>query len=215
MIERVRHARYVDEIVVATTVNKADDPIIDLCEKIGVSHFRGSEYDVLTRVLGAARSVNADFICELTGDCPLIDPLIIDDVIISHLSGNFDYTSNSLWRPSFPVGMDTQVFATDVLKRVSELTDDPIDRVHVSYFIYSNPRLFRLNGITADPQVFGPDIRITLDTAEDYELIGKVFNALYRDGEMFYAKDIVAWFRENPEMLQINKHIKQKAAEEG
>jgi spore coat polysaccharide biosynthesis protein SpsF len=215
MIERIRYSRYIDEIVVATTENKTDDPIIELCERLGVTIFRGSEEDVLSRVLGAAKSVGSDYICELTGDCPLIDPLIIDQVIISHLSGKFDYTSNCLNQRTFPLGLDVQVFGSDVLQRVSDLTDDAIDRVHVSCFIYNNPKLFNLNGITADPQTFGPDIRITIDTEEDYELIGKIFEALYKDKRIFYAKDIVSWLRKNAHLLQINKHIMQKALEEG
>ena len=215
MIERVHQARYIDEIVVATTVNKTDDPIVELCKQLDVQYYRGSENDVLERVLEAAKSVNADYICELTGDCPLIDPLVIDDIIISHISGEYDYSSNFLLERSFPIGLDTQIFATKILQKVSELTIDPIDRVHVSYFIYSNPRLFSLNGVVAAPHSFGPDIRVTLDTKEDYELIQKVFEALYDKDNVFTAKSIVSWFRSNPEQLLINKHIRQKAAEEG
>ncbi len=215
MIERIKHARYIDEIVVATTVNKADNPIVELCDRLGVSCYRGSEEDVLERVLIAARNVKADLICELTGDCPLIDPLIIDNVIIAHRSGSYDHTSNFLNQRTFPIGLDVQVFPTHVLEKVAVLTDDPIDRVHVSYYIYCNPKLFRLNGITANPEVFGPDIRITLDTKEDYEFIQKIFTALHREDSIFYARDIVKFIKKNPELMNINRHIRQKVAAEG
>ncbi|MCD6163597.1 MAG: glycosyltransferase family protein [candidate division Zixibacteria bacterium] len=215
MIERVKYARYIDEIVVATTVNKTDDPIVELCGRLGVGYYRGSEEDVLNRVLNTARNAKADLICELTGDCPLIDPLIIDQVVTAHCSGSYDHTSNFLNQRTFPVGLDVQVFPTKVLEEVSRLTDDPIDHVHVSYFIYCNPKLFRLNGITANPEVFGPDIRITLDTKEDYKLIQKIYTFLYNESSIFYAKDIVKFIKDNPELMTINRHVRQKTAEEG
>jgi spore coat polysaccharide biosynthesis protein SpsF len=215
MVERVRLARYIDEVVVATTTNKDDDPIQKLCRDIGVRCHRGSEDDVLARVLGAADAAEADLICELTGDCPLVDPLIIDQVILAHLSGSYDYTSNIFNERTYPDGLDVQVFWTEVLRRVDRLTDDPIDRVHVSCFIYHNPKLFRLNGIVASPNQFGPDIRITLDTHEDYELINRLFEVMDERGQFYFAADIVAWLKENPDVMNINSGVRTKALEEG
>jgi len=215
MIDRVRQATRIDEIVVATTINEADLPIVELCHKTGVSFFRGSEEDVLDRVLKAARSVEADLICELTGDCPLIDPELIDRAIEAHLSGEYDYTSTLLNKRTFPLGQEVQVFPTEVLARVDQLTGDPIDRVHVSCFIYQHPELFRLNGITAGPGEDGPDIRITLDTPEDYQLIQKVLEGLVGKSCSFGTSDIVSFFRASPELLRINEHIVQKSIEEG
>ena len=122
MIDRVKQSRLVDDIVVATTVNSSDQPIIDLCNKMGCKYFRGSEEDVLLRVLEAAKSVDADIIMELTGDCPFIDPDIIDKVIELYSSGDYDYASNVVER-SFPDGFDTQVFSVQSLEKVSRLTD--------------------------------------------------------------------------------------------
>lgn len=215
MIERIRFARYIDEIVVATTVNDADDPIVELCERVGAGYFRGSEDDVLERVLGAAHEYDADYICELTGDCPLIDPVIIDSTITSHLRGTYDYTSSNLFHYTFPIGFDTQIFATPVLEKVAGLTDDPIDRVHVSCFIYHNPKIFKLNGHNANPEEFGPQIRLTLDTKEDYEVIKTVFEALHREGDFFSARGIMAWLKKNPEILEVNRKVRKKALEEG
>ena len=215
MIERIRLSRYVDEICIATTTNRADDPIIELAENLDVNHFRGSEEDVLTRVLLAAHSVKADLICELTGDCPLIDPYIIDQCILSHLSGSYDYTSTFAHYATYPIGFDTQIFPVSVLQRVAAMTDDPIDHVHVSCFIYHNPKLFRINGIHAAPEQFGPDIRLTLDTPEDYKLIGKIFDAMDAAGQVWYAKDIVKHLKANPELLKINRHVRKKTLDEG
>jgi spore coat polysaccharide biosynthesis protein SpsF len=215
MVERVQEARYIDEIVVATTTNTADEPIVQLCDKLRVGCFRGSEDDVLARVLGAAESADADLICELTGDCPLIDPLIIDEVILAHLSGSHDYTSNFFNQRTYPDGLDVQVFPTEILRRVDKLTDDPIDRVHVSCFIYHNPRLFQLNGLCARPEQFGPDIRITLDTEEDYRLIEAIFDAMATEGRFFHASEILGFLKRHPDLLQINQHVVAKTLEEG
>ncbi len=217
LLERVRRARYIDEIVVATTVNHTDDPIEQLCRRLGVSCFRGSEEDVLLRVLDAAKASGADMICELMGDSPFIDPLIIDNVITAHLSGSYDYTSNFIPVHSFPLGFAVQVFPVAVLDRVEKLTQNPMDRSHVSCFIYHNPYLFTINGhgVQACAEVYAPDIRVALDTASDYELMTAVCNALYASNPEFGAKDIVRFLRNNPELLLINSHIRARAIEEG
>lgn len=215
LIDRVARARYIDQIVVATTINVADEAISKLCEKLNVACFRGSEEDVLDRVLNAAYAQQADLICELMGDSPLIDPLLIDNAITSHLSGNYDYTSNFLFENTFPLGFAVQVFPTTVLAKVAELTQDPVDRSHVSCFIYHNPRLFKLQGVKANIDTFAPDIRFALDTQEDYQLITKVFDELYRMNPFFGAKDVVRYLRKNPALLELNRFIQAKAIEEG
>lgn len=217
LIERVQRARYIDTIVVATTVNSTDDPIEELCNKLGVRCFRGSEDDVLQRVLDAAKSAGADLICELMGDSPFIDPVIIDHVVTAHLAGNYDYTSNFTPVHSFPLGFAVQVFPVAVLDRVEKLTQHPMDRAHVSCFIYHNPYLFRLNGhgVQACADTYAPDIRVALDTQSDYELMTAVCDALYPNNPEFSARDIVQFLRSKPELLLINSNVKAKAIEEG
>lgn len=215
LIQRVRRAKYLDEIVVATTVNAADDPITELCKKMDVKFFRGSEEDVLKRVLFAAKSAGADLICELMGDSPLIDPILIDQTITNHLSGFYDYTSNFHIENTFPLGFAVQIFSVKILEELDRLTDDPVDRSHVSCFIYHNPRLFKLHQVCANDSVYAPDIRLALDTKEDYQLITKVFSALYEQNQVFSAKEVVRYLRENPELLKINGQIKSKTIEEG
>jgi spore coat polysaccharide biosynthesis protein SpsF len=215
LVKRVSRARYIDEIVVATTVNDTDEPIAALCKKLGVACWRGSEDDVLQRVLDAAQHSKADLICELMGDSPFIDPLLIDHAITSHLSGSYDYTSNFFPVNTFPLGFAVQVFPVEILERVEQLTQDPVDRSHVSCFIYHNPRLFRLNGVAANAENSGPDIRVALDTQNDYELMTKVFDALVPANPEFRARDVVAYLRENPGLLLLNRHIRPKAIEEG
>ncbi|MFZ3132817.1 MAG: NTP transferase domain-containing protein, partial [Desulfosporosinus sp.] len=126
IIERLSRSKYVDEVIVATTDNPCDDQIVALCHSIGCAYFRGSEDDVLLRVLDTARDVNADIIVEITGDCPVIDWRHVDHLIELFFSGKYDYAANIIER-TFPRGFDTQVFPTAVLAEVNELTTNPID----------------------------------------------------------------------------------------
>ena len=109
------------------------------------------------------------------------------------------------------------MFPTAVLARVEKLTQDPMDRAHVSCFIYHNPYLFRINGhgLAANAETCAPDIRVALDTPSDYELITKIFDELYPLDPQFKAKDVVKFLRNNPELLLINSHVRAKAIEEG
>lgn len=211
LIERIKRARYPDEVVVATTINKADEPIVDLCDKIGCRYFRGSENDVLGRVLGAARSVKAAVIVEITGDCPLTDSRHIDEIIEMFYSGDYDYAANS----GFPVGLAAQAFPVKVLAEVDGLTDDPIDRAHVSYYIYNHPERYKLLYRKAQGDMFWPDLRVTLDEEEDHLFLKHIFEKLYEKNKNFSAVDVVRYLKKNPEPLEINRHIKQKDPKEG
>src|ERR1700740_2639396 len=108
MIERVRRSRYIDTIVIATTVNQTDDPIVNLAKQLGVRYFRGSEFDVVGRVASAMEEAQADIIVQLTSDFPLIDPEIVDQVIRIYTANQFDHVSNVIIR-SYPDGLDVQV----------------------------------------------------------------------------------------------------------
>ena len=215
LLERVSRSKWLDEVIVATTTEARDQPIVELCERLGVRAFRGSEDDVLARVLGAAQAAEADLICELMGDSPLSDPVLIDLTVATHLAGDYDYTSNFLFENALPMGFAAGVFSTALLRRVAELTQDPVDRAHVTCFIYHNPKLFRLQGVAANAQLAGPNIRLCLDTQSDYEVVSRVFEAVHREGECVPAHEIIRYVREHPELLAINAHVRQKHVDEG
>lgn len=214
IIERIRRSRYVDDVVVATTVNVEDGPIEDLCVKIGCRYHRGSKEDVLQRVLDAAHESKADLIVEITGDCPLIDHRHIDHSIELYYAGDHDYVSNAIER-SFPDGFDVQVFPTRVLEIVNKLTDDPIDRVHVSYYIYTHPERFKFVNWRAEGETFWPGLGLTLDERDDYELLKIIYEKLMLINEDFSAEDVVSLLRNNPKYLEINANIRRKTAGEG
>lgn len=177
VIERLRAAKTLDDIIIATTTNEKDDPIIDLCESLGCSYFRGSEEDVLSRVLEAARQFGVDVIVEVTADCPLLDWNHVDSLVQQHLANNCDMTSNIIER-TFPRGYDLRVFNREVLEQVNQEVDNPVDRQHVSTWMYLNPKAkgnYLIQNWMAHPEQNRPDIEVTLDTPEDLELIRFIY----------------------------------------
>ncbi len=208
MVERLRRSRHVDQIVVATTVNADDEPISELAERLGIGCFRGSEDDVLSRVLGAAQAYDAELIVELTGDCPLIDPPIVDHIVDEFRRGDCDYAANVL-EPTYPRGMDVQVFPAAVLAEVATLTDDPADREHVSLYIYEHPERYRRRNIHSARPDAG-SLRITVDTPEDLAVVRAVFEALYPQDPTFGFDEIMAFLDAHPEVVALNRDIQQK-----
>ena len=214
MIERVRKSKYADAIVVATTIHPADDAIVSSAKELGVRFFRGSEQDVLNRVLSAAQSVQADIIVELTGDCPLMDWRLVNRGIEEFFNHQVDYASNAI-KPTFPNGFDVQVFPTKILAEVADLTKDPIDRTHVSCYIYNHPDRYKLHNWTAGDDYFGPEFRVTLDEQADFQLLEAIFGELYLKNNDFSAADVVALLRQRPDLVELNRYVKQKEISEG
>lgn len=208
-LERVSSSKLIDEIVVATTINKSDDPIIKLCNKLGVLTYRGSEEDVLSRYYEAAKQFNADVIVRLTSDCPLIDPEIIDQVIKLYITQKdvLDYVSNTLIR-TYPRGLDTEVFSFRALQVTYEKARLKSEREHVTAYIYKNPDKFQLKNLS-----YVRDLskhRWTVDTKEDFELIKQILESLYTNNQMFTMKDVLCLLDKNPSLFYLNAHIEQK-----
>jgi spore coat polysaccharide biosynthesis protein SpsF len=175
-----------------------------------VGCYRGSEDDVLDRVLQTAKHAKADLIVELTGDCPLLDPVIMDCVIEAFLVNEVDYCSNGLIE-TYPRGMDVQVFPVSVLERVAGLTVQPEDREHVSLYIYEHPDMFRLLNVESKiPDGLG-DVRLTVDTKEDFELVRHIYEELYPVKPAFGLEDILHLLSQRPDLRAINRHVRQKA----
>ncbi|WP_223007686.1 cytidylyltransferase domain-containing protein [Cylindrospermopsis curvispora] len=208
-IERLQGVKLADEIVIATTTNKTDAPIIDLCDRLSVAYFRGSEADVLERYYQAAVAHQAKVVVRVTSDCPLIDPQVVNRVIDYYLKNHsqYDYVSNSLER-TYPRGMDTEVFPFSVLQEAFVRARSQPDREHVTPFIYRQPVLYRLGHV-----LYSQDCshhRWTVDTAEDFELIQKIIEAVYPNVPNFTLEDCLRLLGERPEWYLINSHIEQK-----
>jgi len=209
MIDRLRFVRELDGIVVATTTNRADDEIAQVAAGLGVECGRGSESDVLQRVLDVAQASGADVIVELTGDCPLIDPAIVSSVITRYREANVDYVSNCL-EQSYPLGMETQVFSTSVLMETARRTSDPQDREHVSLFIYRHPKIFSIENVAAPSAEMRPEVRLTLDTPEDLAVIRAVFEAFKDRSRDFSLGEILRFLDAHPQLTAINAAVTQR-----
>lgn len=214
LIHRLKPSRYIDEIVVATTTNTTDDVIVGLARRVGVKSFRGSEKDVLSRVLGAAKSVEADIICEVTGDCPLVDVELIDQGIGELFAHAVEYVGN-VFPTTYPIGFDVQIFPTSVLARVDRLTQDPLDRVHVSYYIYMHPEQFKVRMWRAEGEYFWPELRVTLDEQKDYDFLKAIFERFIIDHPLATALEIIRFLKQHPELLAINQYVRQKELIQG
>ncbi len=208
-IERLRRVVNADGLVLATTTNPTDEPIVELCNKLHVQCFRGSENDVLARYFYAAVAHGADVIVRITSDCPVIDPGVVDKVIRFYLDRltDYDYVSNNLTR-SYPRGMDTEVFSFKTLKDAFTEGVEAFEREHVTPFIYLRPERYRLGNVQFDRDESRH--RWTVDTPEDFELIKKILESLYPSKKDFTLEDMLGLLKLHPDWIGINAHVKQK-----
>lgn len=208
-LERLRRVKLADEIVIATTTNETDLPIVKLCSDLAISCFRGPEEDVLARYYGAAQQFPGDIIVRLTSDCPVIDPQVIDKVIQYYLDHQqeVDYVSNVLER-TYPRGMDTEVFSFKALHEAFEEATDKADREHVTPFIYRQPERYQLANVPY--QEDQSRHRWTVDTPQDLELVTRILEALYPYKPQFTLEDILSLLMQHPNWMAINKDIEQK-----
>jgi spore coat polysaccharide biosynthesis protein SpsF len=209
LIRRLRAVSSIDAVVLATTVNAADAPLVELAKRQGIAAFRGDEDDVMQRVIDAAASVNADVIVEITGDCPIIDPEIVEQTIRMFHAHHADYVSNALLR-SYPDGMDTQVFRLDTLRRSAQMTDNPLDREHVTLHIRNHPELFSHVHLVAPPEIYWPELGLTLDERSDYELLKIIIEHFDAHNPLFSCLDAVRFLRQFPKFAEINKDVVRK-----
>ncbi len=204
VINRV-HAGDPDEIVVATSDLAQDDAIEQEALASGAKVFRGSEADVLSRYYSAAKENTAELVVRVTSDCPLYDGTLLRDMLNYYSSE--DYLSNTIER-RFPRGLDTEIFTFAVLERMFNEAKQPPEREHVTPYIYNNPDKFKIRHYKQQPNL--ADMRWTLDTDEDWQMIKAVYDALYVPGKIFSTVDVVEFLRENPEIAALNAHIEQK-----
>ena len=207
VIYRLSKSKKIDDIILAITTSKKDDVLEEYAIKKSVKYFRGSEDDVLSRYYLAAKKYNADYIVRITSDCPFIDPEIVDNIIERHFNEGADYTANILKR-TYPRGVDTEVINFEAIKQAYENAETSFQKEHVTPYIARQPEKFKLLSIEAKGKMRRPDIRVTIDTKEDYKLIEKIL--LHFDNLNFKTEDIIDFLDENPELLEINKHIIHK-----
>lgn len=207
--ERIKHSRYIDQIVVATTTNHEDDLLVNVLEKESIPYFRGSEEDVLGRVANTAYFFNMDVIVEITGDCPLVDIGESDRVIERYLEGGYDLAANNLLR-TYPIGMDTIVMSNQVLQEAADCSTDLVHREHVCLYLYEHPFNYHFSNIEAPRFLRDPKLRMTLDTPEDYDFICQVYENLYQQKPAFDLYDMMKLLQRQPDLRQITEAIQHK-----
>jgi len=210
LIERLRRARRIDGLVVATSTSSADDAVADVGVRAGAETFRGSEDDVLARVVGAARANNADIIAEVTGDCPLHDPAIVDAVVADYLNGGADFVSN-IHPYTTPRGTDVRVFSADALAEIERTSNDPADREHVSLHFWEHPEKYRLRNVSFDFPAKASRLRLTVDTPRDLELVTAIYEDLYPRNPEFTLADVMSLLERRPDLAAMNADVEQKA----
>lgn len=207
-IDRLKRVKNIDEIVIATTTEEKDIEIENEAKRLGVKYFRGSENDVLSRYYYAAKEANADIVIRVTSDCPCMDSKLIDDMIIKFIRENnkFDYMNNTLER-TFPRGYDVEIFTFKILEEAFNNAKKDYEREHVTPYIYNNKKnkLF----IYKNDKDYS-DLRVTLDTIEDFQVIEKIYNELYYTNPYFSLEDVTKFLYSNKEIIEINKNVEQK-----
>ncbi len=207
MLERVTASKRIDQLVVATSTESSDNPIVDFCRQGGIPCYRGSLENVLDRYYQAALKAKCDVVVRLTSDCPLIDPRIIDAVIDAFQSAQFDFAANTVppEGSTYPDGMDVEVFSFEALERAWKEAKKPSEREHVTFYFWKNPQLF--STLRFDLRENLADYRLTVDYPEDFEVISSLFRNLYKKNPNFSMQDIIAFLKTNPDIKIKNSHI--------
>ena len=202
LLARLARATEVDEIVVATSADPCNQPLADLVNSLGYKCSRGSENDVLERYVHAARSANADVVVRITGDCPLVDPVLVDEAVRQFNALKVDYFSNTS-PPTYPDGLDIEVFKMGSLERAACETSKPFDREHVTPYLRESGR-FKQNGMRHSEDLSG--LRWTVDELVDYEVVSKVFKHFSPD-IFFNWHQVLQLQQSKPDFFSLNRQI--------
>ena len=219
VIERTRCARLLDSVTIATTVDASDDPVAAFAASAGVACTRGSLHDVLDRYYRAAQTHSAEIIIRITGDCPVLDPTLIDQAVSTLIEGGYDFVANRLPPPfprTFPIGLDVEVCTFAALERAWQEADQPYQREHVLPFVYEgftantglSTRGFKIALLNHSPD-YG-SLRWTVDTPEDLTLLRRIYEAL-DDKNNFTWYDLLTLMQKHPDLSEINAQVSHKS----
>jgi len=203
VVRRCQHAQLVERVIVATTVDSKDIPIVNFVSGLNISVFCGAVNDVLDRYYQAARLFGIRHIVRITADCPIIDPDIIDRVIGEYFDTGADYATNTL-KETYPDGEDVEVFSFDILSRAWNDAKIPSEREHVTPYIRKNDVFKKTNLVS---KVDLSQHRWTLDEPRDYDKLSAIFDALYKEDIFFHMKDVLNFLSDHPEVDRINSDI--------
>lgn len=206
VIERTLRSKEADQVVLATTSKPKDDVLVKIAKKWNIGHFRGSESDVLGRLYNTAKKFNADALFRITGDSPLTDPLLIDQLICEFRKRESKIAFATTCLPlTFPEGFTMEIISFETLTRLIKLLKKPEEREAFAIYLSKAKREFPRYNLRRDEDA--SNIRLSLDYPEDFTLINKIFDHFAkRDIKNFGLDDIVEFLTQNPRLLQINSH---------
>jgi len=206
LIARIKRSKKIDQIIVATTEKEQDDPIIDLAVKLNIKYFRGHEKNVLQRFVETLKVYQSDIIVRLTADNPLTSPKLVDQLIELHIRNKLDYT----YGKNIPLGTIAEIINAHTLQGITQEKLDVESKEHVTYYIVNHRDKYKV--YFHDFKYDTPDIRLTVDTKEDFKLMRELYNHL-GDLTNLSINEIILFLRSNPEIRKINAGIIQKKAD--
>lgn len=205
-LERLRRARCLDRVIVATSIQPEDDAIEVFCREQGVGCHRGSVDDVLDRCFQAVAAIRPEFVMRLTGDCPLADPQVIDGLAEFFERGKYDYASNTI-RPTWPDGLDAELMRFEAIEAAWRDAKLPSEREHVTPYIYKHPELFKLGSYENTIDLSA--LRWTVDEPADFELVSRIYSALYPANPAFTSADVLEYLRAHGDVAAINANFER------
>ncbi|MCJ7696472.1 MAG: glycosyltransferase family protein [Anaerolineaceae bacterium] len=207
VVNRTRRARFIEQVVVATTLDPSDDPVEEFCRQKGYPCYRGDLFDVLDRYYQAALIYQADVVVRITADCPVIDPAEIDRIVEAFLDKGVDFAANRLPPPfsrSIPIGMDVEVVSFSALEKAWKEATEKYEREHVMPYFYDKEGRFNILVLDHEPNL--GHLRWTVDTPQDLEVLRSIY-ASFRNRDDFSLDELLAHSEEHPEWQEINANI--------
>jgi len=208
IFNRISYSKKIDNILLATTNNPADDKLTEWAKSNNIPYFRGSEEDVLSRYYNASKSISADIIARITADDPFKDPIILDKVIDLLVEKKLDFAYNNK-PPTFPEGLDIEVFTFKALEKANIESKDDFEREHVTQYFYRHSEIFNQENYLNKTDL--SKLRWTIDTEKDLEMTRMIYKELYKPNEIFLLEDILNILKEKPYLAMINSNVKRSA----
>lgn len=209
VVNRLTHAKTINKIVIATTINEKDDKIEKWCNENNVACYRGSENDVLNRYYSASVAFPSDIVVRITADDPFKEPAVIDAVVNKLINEGFDHVTNN-FPPSWPEGLDCEAFTFAALEASEKSTDDAFEREHVTQYIYHNPDKFKIGNVASPKNL--SYLRWTIDKEVDYEMVKAVYaHRNPANTDILLLDEILDILEKNPEIKEINSSVERSA----
>ncbi len=210
-IERIQQSILIDEIIIATSNSANDNSIESFAQSIGIPCFRGSEYDVLSRIVGTLQAYNAEIHVEFMGDNPIPDTQLVDSIIGFYLknAGKYDYVTNAL-KTTYPPGAEVYVYPAEILYNAEKYVNSTKLREHVGIHIYQHPERYKIYNIEAPPWYYMPDLHLEVDTIKDFELMSRIYEVFYPTNHGFNLLQVIDYMKLHPEVAKINQGVKRR-----